>query len=211
MADAQVTLASLRALTAEIGVWAAARVSGRVLAQQLRGEPFGHLPPAQDWRERGSRQQAGDAVRLYRALCALFPPERAQAVAHRVVEAGGVRFLQATIGPLRRAALAALDEPQRRAFLEERGQRFPNATPTWERVDADGVSFTISSCRLVSLAAEAGHPELGPMFCASDARFFGEVEPDVVLDRPETLARGDARCAFRLAWRPGEGEDTGCS
>lgn len=201
MGDVRVTLAGLQQLSAVVGPWMAARVSGRVLAQQLRGEPFGRLPPAADWRERGSRQQAGDAIRVYRALLAFFPPEQAREIAGGVIVAGGVRFLRATIGPLRRATLARLDESQRRAFLEERGQRFPNAVPQWERVDADRVLFTISSCRLVQLAAEAGHPELGPMFCASDARFFGTVEPDVVLDRPETLAGGDPRCLFRLSWR----------
>jgi hypothetical protein len=172
-----------------------------VLAQQLRGEPFGHLPPATDWRERGSRQQAGDAVRLYRALRALLPEEEALSVAESVVSAGGVRFLQAAIGPLRRAELSAMSAEERRVFLEERGRRFPNAQPQWTRTDGDRVSFTIPACRLIELAAVAGHPELGPMFCASDARFFGEVEPDVHLERPTTLARGDGCCVFHLSWQ----------
>ena len=201
MSSLHVTLAGLQRLYILLGSSMATRVVARVVAQQARGAPFRHLPPATTWRERGSRQQAGDAIRLYRALLALTSPDRARDVAADVIEAGGVRFLRQTIGPLRRADLAALDPAGRAAFLADRGQRFPNATPEWTTVEAERVSFTISACRLVSLVTEAGHPELGPMFCASDARFFGSVEPDVLLERPTTLAAGDPACAFHLRWR----------
>ena len=200
MSMVRVTLAGLQCLRTAVGAATTVRVAGHVLAQQVRGEPFGPLPAGSDWRERGSRQQAGEAVRLYRALRSVRPPEEALRIAAAVIEAGGVRFLQDTIGPLRRSMLETLDPEERKAFLADRGGRFPNATPVWERTGPEAVSFTISACRLVSLVQEAGHPELAPLFCASDARFFGTVEPNVVLDRPETIASGSHRCRFHLTW-----------
>ena len=200
MSDLHVQLSSLSVLWRRLGWARTAQLVARVTHQQLRREPFGALPPVADWRERDSRAQAGDAVCLYRALLVVCP-EDALSVASEAIEAGGVRFLQRTVGPLKQATLAGLSEPERRAFLETRGARFPNAVPRWTRTGGDAVSFEIDACRLVSLVAEVGHPELGRLFCLSDARFFGEVEPDVVLERPHTLANGDPRCVFHLRWR----------
>jgi hypothetical protein len=70
------------------------------------------------------------------------------------------------------------------------------------------VKFTISRCRLVELVLQAGKPELAPLFCQGDARFFGSVEPDVELLRPDTIARGGASCPFTIQFKvPAEGKD----
>jgi Amt family ammonium transporter len=55
-----------------------------------------------------------------------------------------------------------------------------------------------------AVGGEAGVPELAPVFCKGDARFFGTVEPDVELIRPTMIATGGARCDFtlRFAERP---------
>ena len=72
---------------------------------------------------------------------------------------------------------------------------------TWDEISTRGVRFTISRCRLAELARQTGHPELAPLFCKGDARFFGEIEKDVTLTRPPTIADGASHCHFHIAWR----------
>lgn len=194
-------------LRRRLGWGRALTVAVRSSRRLSRGEPFGNLPPALDPRERGSRDQAGPAVVLYEELRRVVHEAEALSIAAEVVEEAAVVFLVKTLGSLRRADLERLSPAERRRFVEERGARFPNAEPVWEEVSADRVRFTIHRCRLVELVREVGHPELAPLFCQGDARFFGTVEPDVVLDRPGTLAQGDDCCTFTLRYpRPPEEE-----
>ena len=115
--------------------------------------------------------------------------------------AAGAAFLSQTLGPLRRADLEGLDDAGRRAFASSRGQRFFNATLTWDAIEADHVAFTVTACRFPPLCEAAGVPELAPLFCEVDEAYFGAVEPDVILTRPTTLARGGATCPFTLRWK----------
>lgn len=174
----------------------------RTQRRMARGEPFDRMPRPEDARERASRAQAGAAVILYEELRAVVHEAEALSITAEVVEACAVDFLQSTLGPLRRADLEGLSEAARRAFVEERGARFPNAVPVWEEVSADRVRFAVARCRLVELVRAVGHPELAPLFCQGDARFFGTTQPEVTLDRPTTLASGADRCAFTLRFAP---------
>jgi hypothetical protein len=193
--------AALKVLVRRLGVWRAIRVGLKVQRRELTGEPFSDLPPATSDDERGSRAQAGPAILLYRVLRSAVHEAEALSVCAEVVETCAVVFLRKSLGPLRRAELERLDEAGRARFVEERSRRFPNATLTWDEVSAERVRFTVTSCRLVQLVAEAGHPELAPLFCSGDARFFGSVEPDVELIRPHTIAQGAETCPFTLQWR----------
>lgn len=184
-----------------LGFRDAVRVGLRVQRRAGRGEPFAELPPTDDWREAGSREQAGPAILLYDELRDLVHEAEALSITAEVVEEAAVVFLGRTIGSLRRSDLAPLDEAARRAFVEERGRRFPNATLTWDEVSPSRVRFTVHACRLVELVVQAGRPELAPLFCQGDARFFGTVEPDVELLRPETIAGGGAACPFTIQFK----------
>jgi hypothetical protein len=191
---------ALGVLASELG-WRKALWVGFQIERALgRGEPFGGLPAATDPREQGSRAQAGPAIVMYRVLRESVGPERALQITARVVEEGAVIFLRMSLGTLRRAEIAALDEGGRRRFTEDRASRFPNAELVWNKVSAERVSFTVTRCRLVELVRGAGHPELARLFCAGDARYFGNVEPGVRLVRPTTLAEGGPHCDFTLEW-----------
>jgi hypothetical protein len=188
-------------LVRRLGPLRAARVALDVAARRLRGEPFAHLPPAVDPRERTSRAQAAPVFVVYRALAALGVDDAA-AITGELLELGAIRFLRKSIGPIRRADLAAMSEPRRRAWVDERARRFPNAVPRFDAVGPDEVRFTITACRFVSLAREAGHPELAPLFCRGDKRYFGSVERGVELIRPHTLAEGGPDCPFTIRFKP---------
>lgn len=190
--------AALRVLRDALGPVAALRVGVSLRLRALRGEPFDALPPASDVRERASRQQAGGAVLLYRILRRRSDPERALQQTAAVVEASALAFLDEQVGALTPDTLAPLSPSSRRAYVADTLARFPNATATVDEASGDAVRFTITACRLVELVREVGHPELAPLFCAADARFFGELRPGLALDRPSTLAGGAPACAFHI-------------
>ena len=192
--------ASLRVLIQHIGWFRALWVGIRITKDQWRGAPFKDLAEATTWKEQGSRDQAGSAILLYRVLLESFPPEQALAIVTDVVDEGGVAFLSQSIGALKRSHIASMSLEERQEFAKDRSERFPNATLTWNEISPERVQFTVHKCRLLELAVEAGHPELGPSFCTGDARFFGQIEPDVSLTRPTTLAQGGPHCKFTIEW-----------
>lgn len=165
---------------------------------------FDALEPPADEREKKSRDQIGPAVVMYRALKERLGQEEALRITGEVVNASGVIFMQRNIGKIDSATLTSLDDEGRRAFVESRSEKFFNATIAWDHVEPRRVGFTVHACVFPGLCAAVGVPELAPIFCAVDAAFFGGVEPNVELRRPETLAGGDPRCVFELEWR---GED----
>lgn len=172
----------------------------RLVRAEQRGEPFRHLPPPENDKERLSRQQIGPGIILYKELKKLVTQEQAMDIAQEAIIAGAIAFLKRSIGPLKREKLSKLNEEERRAFVEEKGARFFNATMQWDVITGDEVSFTVVSCRFPRLCQEAGVPELAPAFCQGDATFFGSVEPGVSLERPQTIATGAQSCLFSLKW-----------
>ncbi|MGK0362887.1 MAG: hypothetical protein ACI9U2_005209, partial [Bradymonadia bacterium] len=193
-------MAALRVLAGHLG-WVRALWYGLNVRSRVRGgEPFAHLPEPLTEKETLSRGQAGPAIVLYRRLRRAIGPEDAVDITTDAVEASALVFLGQSIGPLDRDALTAMSPAERMAFMREKGNRFPNATIRWEQVEAERVRFTVLDCRFVSLCAEAGHPELAPIFCKGDAQFFGGVEAGVTLIREETLAAGGRHCPFDLQW-----------
>ncbi len=190
--------AGLRVLVAELGWVRALRVGLSVQLAAVRGAPFGDLPPASDPKERGSRGQVGPAVLLFRALGRHVGGDDALRITGRAVEEGALTFLGRTLGRLDRDALDRMDDAGRDAWARDKADAFPNATVEWKEVGARKVVFEVTACRFVQLLAHAGHPELGPLFCAGDARYFGEVEPGTELVRPTTIAEGSDRCRFTI-------------
>jgi hypothetical protein len=182
-----------RALAAEVGWWRTLRLGAWIDGQRRRGEPFGHLPPPADERERLSRQQASGAILLYRALVHQQLPEPL-VTTRRVMAAAGASFLRSQLGPLTPRKLATLTADG----LRELGERFFNATIRWDDVGEHHVKFTVTTCTFPALCVAAGHPELAPLFCAVDDAYFGTIEKGVRLDRPHTIARGHTSCAFHL-------------
>jgi hypothetical protein len=196
---------ALRVLQRRVGFWRLVKIGLAIKRHTRRGEPFGSLPQTIDERERACRGQIGPAILLYRVLQETgFAPAEAFSITEDVAVASAMGLLKVAVGPLRSAELAAMSEGERLAFVSERGERFPNATIHWEQVTPTQVAFRVTSCRFSTLCAEAGAPELAPIFCKGDAVFFGSVEPNVVLHRDQTIASGADDCPFVLRWMEGE-------
>lgn len=188
-------------LIRELGLWRALVVGRAVRKAAKSGAPFDTLPPPRDRREEQSRAQIGPAVLLYRVLLESQPQAEALRICGEVAAVAGRAFLAEQLGRLRRDDVAKLDEAGREHFARTRGERFFNADLVWNRIDGEAVEFTVTHCSFPGLCAAAGAPELAPIFCEVDRRYFGTVEPDVLLDRPQTIAAGAGTCEFRLSYR----------
>ena len=173
------------------------RVLSAMRSLQKQGEPFGHLPPPEEERDRQSREQIGPAILLYKAIQSVAP-EYALPITQRIIVADGIRFLRKTLGRLSPTQLAALPPEDREQFAKVRGERFFNATIQWDHIERDRVQFTVTGCRFPPLCKAAGVPEIAPLFCLVDERYFGTVEDNVVLERPFTIAEGAKTCPFTL-------------
>lgn len=193
--------AAFGVLVDEFGLLQALKVGGRVQRQRFAGAPFDELPPPEDDDERLSREQIAPAIVLYRQLRRDVSEERAYAITERVVVEGAVHFLGRQIGRLPRDELVAMGDAERDNFVRERGENFFNATIEWDRVSRDAVEFTVTHCAFPGLCEDAGVPELAPVFCEGDRKFFGGVESDVQLERPHTIAQGGPDCPFRISLR----------
>ena len=190
--------ASLPVLLREVGLLDALRLGLRVKAAVNRGEPYlGWSEPA-DAKERDSRAQIGAAILLYRELNASRGQAEALRITREVVVEAACAQLRRQIGPLRRQELERLAPEERETFARERGDKFVNADMVWGDINATGLSFTVTRCRFPAICATAGVPELSPVFCAGDAKFFGTIEPEVELLRGETIAEGAGSCGFEI-------------
>ena len=157
---------------------------------------FGHLPPATDERERKSRAQAGVAINIYRVLLQSLDNQRALAVTGRLIEAGALAFLAKTLPDVSAAALASGSQAERAARVKAWFGRFFTATGEVVETSEERVVFHVHGCALVRLAAAAGHPELGPLFCKGDLAFFANRQ--IRLTRPTRIATGQDHCRFEL-------------
>jgi predicted ArsR family transcriptional regulator len=204
--------AAARILFTEVGVRLATVVLADVAVAQARGEPFRHLDPPEDDRERLCRRQAGPAVLMQRALRRWLGSERALEITREIVIAGAVVFLQHTIGPLEREVIMEKTPEERDEMVQALGGRFFNAEVRWDEISEKAVRFTVNHCRFPALCKEGDAPEVAPLLCLGDAVYFGEVLGTVDLVRSQTLADGGDCCPFELTWRTDvDPEDSGAS
>ncbi len=190
-------------LIREIGVWRAMKAGRRVRRALRAGEPFAHLPPPANDAEQKSRAQIGRAIVLYRVLLRYMDAPRAKDVTEAVVVEAACHFLRQQLGSLSQETISAVPESERVAWIQAKGAKFFNATTTWDHISERAVDFTVTACVFPTLCKQAGVPELAPIFCAGDAKYFGTVEPNVTLDRPHTIAGGASTCAFHLRYGAG--------
>lgn len=199
---------ALGVLRRRLGVRRLARLVAAVVYRDATHDPFKGLPAAADHNERLSRMQLRPALILDDALGQLgYGAEERAELVHEVVAESGARFLQHELRAVNRARWEGLDAAGRRGLLERLLARFFNmeADPLEgeelaanEGAGAYDLGFNVTSCHFARLCGELGRSELAPVFCAADEVFFSRPGSPLRLDRPETLASGAPRCAFRF-------------
>ncbi|HAN30028.1 MAG TPA: hypothetical protein DCQ06_00385 [Myxococcales bacterium] len=187
-------LSALRLIIDQVGV-----IDGIGSALQSAGSIealFTSLGPPNTAEERASREQAGPAILLYRALIDRVGQERALTVVEQVIANGALRFLGRQLQDLDPTQYRAWTDEQRLQRAQGWLERFFTAEAQLTNLDDQRVEFEVSGCALNRLSIASGHPELAPLFCRADAAFFRT--RGVQLNVPERLATGDKRCHFIL-------------
>ena len=196
--DAARALVGAMPPTALVGVLADA--AWRLLSDR----PFAALEPAADERERASRAQVAPVVALFRALLRRVPPDTALRLTATVVDAGALGHLARTLPELTDARTRRVLHAGDPATIQADGRRmlarFFTATADVVSAGPDHFAFTVTACALHRLVTAVGHPELAPLFCNADARFFAE--HGMTLERPTTLASGGTTCPFTIRRAP---------
>jgi len=165
-------------------------------ARTGKASTWKNLPPPSDEKDAGSRDQLGDAIRVYEALLARIDHDRALAIAQNVVKAAAIAFLRGTLPVMSRQDMILMSPEKRRALLERIVQVFPNSDGKVVAISPGEFTFRVTRCRFPELLGRLGHPELAGAFCSGDLEYFQRFQPDIEASRDTTIAAGGDCCGF---------------
>ena len=153
-------------------------------------------------REHFTRHQLRPVLILDRALrnSLKMSQESALTLLTEVVAESGSRFIATQLKHPTEAQWKTMTTRERRGFTETILARFQNAEAEIITAPEHDVAFDVSFCHFVGLTHRLGRPDLAPLFCGADQHYYESSDNNITLVRQETLAQGDARCAFRFAF-----------
>ena len=184
---------ALGVLSRHLGVTATAKVGFRFLWHSL----WYRTPPQLQLEAPSARftwRQLRPVLLLERAL--EESTEDPKPILAEVVAETGAAFIASQV-PIKPTQWAGLDDGQRQRLAQTSLERFGNAQADIQEISPSRLSFDVQRCEFVVFCHALSRPDLAPLFCAADRRFFG-LRDDVRLLRSETLAQGDPRCTFRF-------------
>ncbi|MEZ5420507.1 MAG: L-2-amino-thiazoline-4-carboxylic acid hydrolase [Vicinamibacterales bacterium] len=136
-----------------------------------------------------------------------------------VIDALGARFGRDAVVAIVRETIAGIARAQGRAMAEGRGDdslaSFAGTLGPWQKDDAMRLrvlqeapgtfDFDVTRCRYAEMYRALGIPELGEVLsCQRDAALIEGFNPDVTLERTQTIMQGAPHCDFRYRTRGGE-------
>lgn len=194
---------ALGVLRDHLGTLRALRAVAALVRRQATRDPFADLPPvaAEDVAEWLCRRQLGPVLHLADVLTQDLGLERAQArrVLAEVIAEVGALLLSRRFPRLDPIAWARASPQARETVARAVFARLGNIFAADVDSTARTLSFDVRRCRFVELCAQVGQPDLAPLFCAADERFFQGAGAPVSLERTRTLATGAACCDFRFS------------
>lgn len=134
-----------------------------------------------------------------------------------VIDALGARFGRDAVVAIVRETIAGLAREQGRAMAEARGDAsltaFAEAQEPWTKGGAlelrviqqspECYDFDVTRCRYAEMYRALGIPELGDVLsCNRDASLIEGFNPDVTLERTQTIMQGASCCDFRYSRKP---------
>jgi hypothetical protein len=76
------------------------------------------------------------------------------------------------------------------------------------RADAERFDFDVTRCRYAEMYREMGLEAIGDLLsCNRDGTFVQGYNPDIAMDREQTIMQGHGRCTFRYRMAAGPGAD----
>lgn len=189
-------------LVRHLGLLGAARAGVYLARRQATDSPLKDLPPVEpgDTGEWLSRRQLEPVLILDDFLqqrTGRTPEESAAVLLDLVAEVGG-SLLARRFPELERSSWAAAVEGAREQVARRVFARLGNVPEATIRSGADWLEVDVNRCRFNELCRELGRPQLAPLFCAADTRFFEQPGSPVKLVRTGTMAGGASRCDFRF-------------
>ena len=192
-------------LVGHLGWVGAGRAAAGLARRQLFADPFRDLPspPSDDVGAWLSRRQLLPVLLLDDALQQDLglTRERAHAVLGDLVADVGAVLLKRRFPALAPEAWADAAPDTREAVVRRVFARLGNIAAADVRSGDDWVALDVKGCTFVALCQAVGKPELAPLFCAADGRFFDRPDAPVTLERTTTLAQGGPCCDFRFSLR----------
>lgn len=163
-----------------------------------RKDPWIHMSPAIDKKDKGSRAQLRDALMIYKALCHVIEPTKAIQVTKSVIKAAALEFLRGTLPVIDRDQVESLDASGRVNLLARLLDKFPNSD--WQFLETGEKKFVIqvTRCRFPELLQHHDLDFLSSAFCSADIEYFQRFQPDVHVERPWTIAKGHECCEFQF-------------
>jgi hypothetical protein len=186
-------------LFGELGIRVTLGLLPELKRRERQGAPWMGLGEPSSEAEKWSREQIGPAIALYQVL-----RDREVAnpldVIRKVILGSTVPWMKWAIGTISPVHYRAMTPGERLAWIEGKTSGFFNMELTDLAAHEEGASFRVVKCFFPGLCAQAGVPEMAPLFCEVDAMYFGGVQKGIELDRKETLAQGGTHCGFAFRW-----------
>ncbi|MAF64501.1 MAG: hypothetical protein CMJ84_02415 [Planctomycetes bacterium] len=192
---------ALRALARRFGLLGTVGILARVARRRLLADPLAGLPAGSlgAVEERLTRRQLRGLFLLDDVLERELdlPVAERLALLKPIVGEAGARFI-AQGAKISAARWRAATDAERRGDAVKAMAHFPNARTVLRLATEDALEFDVTYCRLAEACLDTGREHLAPLFCHADALYFDGRGGRPSLEREETIAAGDPRCAFRL-------------
>lgn len=192
----RITWAGLKVLWKNLSLNQLIKLLSFLDQEKKKGSPWDVLPPAESQKDRDSRALIGDAIIIYRFLKENFPADHALTITNSLIQFAAIAQLDSLIPCISRQKIEALSHAEQEKILTHIINQFPNTD--WEILASSDRAFTyrIVRCRLVELVDQLGLPELREAFCPGDAIYFQDYQPDLIFERPSTIAHTQNYCDF---------------
>ncbi|HEY1256843.1 MAG TPA: L-2-amino-thiazoline-4-carboxylic acid hydrolase [Terracidiphilus sp.] len=135
-----------------------------------------------------------------------------------ILEALGNEFGRKEVIEITRSTITEIARKQGRELAEQMGtndlESYGKSIEPWSRSgalqlrilnqDERALSFDVTACKYAELYRGLGTPELGSVLsCSRDAAFIEGFNPDITLERTQTIMQGSGFCDFRFRVREG--------
>lgn len=185
----------------ELGRLQALSVLAEVGKRNAQGAPFKSCPPPADERERETRAELVPAVNLYDVLRERIDDERAYQVARRVILNSSLLHLRSIYPDFKGRNFLGLAQGDAGRAEARLGADFAFADTRVIEMTPEKASFDVVHCRIPATLSMVGASRLASIFCEVDFIYFPIFEPEVKLERQQTLIHGGKVCDFRFSWK----------
>ncbi len=155
-------------------------------------------------KEKLSQRQMAPLVILYQILIETgYNKDGALEICHRLSKEVAVAFLNFNIPQAHKKDWKGKSQDIKERKLSSIVNRFFNVGVVEEEViENDNFKMTVLGCHFATYAKKLNVPELGPVFCAADAYYFKNYQPEVKYSRTQTLTDEIPKpCNFSFEWK----------